>query len=79
VKRIAGIAKATYNFFAGDAIVLAAVAMAFLIAGLLAAVGPRSQLLSGSVFVALILLGITLTLGRERASARRKQQAARRA
>jgi hypothetical protein len=36
-------------------------------------VAHSSQLLAGIVFVALILLSVTLTLGRERAATQRKQ------
>lgn len=77
--RILGALKATYNFFSGDAIVLGMVAVAFIATYLLETFGPRDSWLPGALFVVLILLGITLTLGRERASARRKQAAERRA
>jgi hypothetical protein len=71
--RILGALKATYNFFSGDAIVLTAVALAFVVAYLLEVLNPRNQWAPGILFVVLILLGITVTLGRERASTRRKQ------
>jgi hypothetical protein len=71
VDRVLGAAKATYNFFTGDAIVLGLVAVAFVVAAAIAHLAPGAQLAAGVVFVALILLGITLTLGREREAARR--------
>jgi hypothetical protein len=78
--RVLGAIKAAYYFFAGDAIVLAGVVLAFVAAYLLETlVRPPNQLVAGGVFVVLILLSITVTLGRERASARAKQQAERHA
>jgi hypothetical protein len=70
---ILGALKATYNFFSGDAIVLTAVAVAFVVAYLLERLNPHNQWAPGILFVVLILLGITVTLGRERASARRNR------
>ena len=70
--RILGALKATYMFFVGDAIILAVVAAAFIIAALLL-VAHSAQLAVGIVFIALILLSVTLTLGRERAATQRKQ------
>jgi predicted lysophospholipase L1 biosynthesis ABC-type transport system permease subunit len=77
MRRVVGALKATYKFFSGDAIVLSMVIVAFVVAYALERFLAGNQLVAGAVFVALILLGITLTLGRERASARRKQRAAR--
>ncbi|HEV7128583.1 MAG TPA: hypothetical protein VGN32_14230 [Ktedonobacterales bacterium] len=71
--RIMGALVATYNFFVGDAVILGVVAAAFVITALLVFVAHSSQLLAGIVFVALILLSVTLTLGRERAATQRKQ------
>ena len=79
MRRVIGALKATYKFFSGDAIVLGMVGVAFVVAYALERFLGASQLVAGAVFVALLLLSITLTLGRERASARRKQRAARRA
>jgi hypothetical protein len=73
--RLLGALKATYNFFSGDAIVLSVVAADFLVSYLLVTFGPRDSWLPGALFVVLILLSITLTLGRERNSARHKQAA----
>jgi hypothetical protein len=56
--------KATYNFFAGDAILLVAVAIAFLLAFVL----ERAELpnpLIAAVFVACIVGGLVTTLARE--------------
>ena len=72
--RVMGALKATYNFFVGDAIILAVVAAAFIIGALLLYVAHSSQLAVGIVFIALILLSLTLSLGRERAATQRKQR-----
>lgn len=72
MRRVVGVLKATYNFVSGDAIVLTVVAIAFVAAYFLERLTPANHLLAGGVFVALLLLGLVLTLGRERASARRK-------
>lgn len=77
MRQAVGALKATYNFFSGDAIVLSLVIAAFVVAYALGRSLPGNQLVTGGIFVALILLSITLTLGRERASARRKQRAER--
>jgi hypothetical protein len=56
--------KATYNFFAGDAILLVAVALAFLLAFAL----ERAELpntLIAVLFVACIVSGLVTTLARE--------------
>lgn len=65
MNRIAGALKATYNFFAGDAIILGGVALAFIIGTLLVRVIQAPNALSALVFVALIVGGLVLTLGRE--------------
>jgi hypothetical protein len=57
--------KATYNFFAGDAIILTAVLIAFALGLLLyKAVGAPSTLIA-VVFIVLIILGLAVTLSRE--------------
>lgn len=70
MNRVLGALKATYNFFTGDAIVLSMVVAAFVIAYILEQVLPAGSrhLVSGLVFVLMILLSITLSLGRERAT-----------
>ena len=57
--------KATYNFFAGDAIILGAVALAFALGLFLERVVGAANVLVAVVFVLLIVLGLTLTLSRE--------------
>ncbi|HEY7832548.1 MAG TPA: hypothetical protein VIG30_03180 [Ktedonobacterales bacterium] len=77
--RVLGWLKAAYNFISGDWIVMLIVAVAFLAAWALTRVipGPAGQqFVAGLVFVALIMLSLVVTLGRERESARRKQRGA---
>lgn len=79
MNRVWGWLKAAYNFICGDWIVLTIVALAFLVAFWFerAVPGPAGQqLVAGLVFVALIVLSLVVTLGRERESARRKQRGA---
>ena len=57
--------KATYLFFAGDAILLVAVLLAFGFATLLDQVIKAPNVLVAIIFVALIVGGLGLTLGRE--------------
>lgn len=57
--------KATYNFFAGDAILLAATAVAFVLGLLLVHVLSAPNALVAIIFVACIVGGLALTLGRE--------------
>jgi hypothetical protein len=56
--------KATYNFFAGDAILLVAVAIAFVLAFALERASMPNQLVA-IVFVACIVGGLVTTLARE--------------
>jgi len=65
MSRITGAVKATYNFFAGDAILLVAVLAAFVIGGLLVGAAKAPNALVAVVFVALIVGGLATTLGRE--------------
>ncbi|HKV83361.1 MAG TPA: hypothetical protein VJN88_02315 [Ktedonobacterales bacterium] len=71
MNRIMGILKATYNFFAGDAIILTAVIAAFVIGWLLVHAAKAPNALIAVVFIVLILAGITTTLGRELAGRKR--------
>ena len=73
MSRITGALKATYNFFAGDAIILGAVAAAFILASLLVHAFDASNVVVAVVFVGIIVAGLTTTLGREAASHRRRQ------
>lgn len=65
MSRITGAVKATYNFFAGDAILLVAVLAAFVIGGLLVGAAKAPNALVSLIFVALIVGGLATTLGRE--------------
>jgi hypothetical protein len=57
--------KATYAFFAGDVIILVAVLLAFVVGALLVNVAKVPNPVTAVVFVAFIVGGLTLTLGRE--------------
>lgn len=57
--------KATYNFFAGDAILLVATALAFALGLLLVHLFAAPNPLVAVVFVGCIVGGLALTLGRE--------------
>lgn len=66
--RITKALKATYNFFAGDAILLGAVVVAFALATILVhATRPLGKLnaLTAVLFVAIIVGGLVTTLARE--------------
>jgi len=62
-------AKATYNFFVGDAIILAAVVVAFGLATLLLNVPGLKQnipqAVTAAIFIVIVVAGLTITLGRE--------------
>ncbi len=74
MSRILDALKATYNFFAGDPIILSVVAIAFVAAFILERTIAASSrhLVTSLVFVALILLGLTASLARERAGLPRR-------
>ena len=57
--------KATYNFFAGDAILLVATAVAFVLGLLLVHSLAAPNALVAVVFIGCIVGGLALTLGRE--------------
>lgn len=63
--RVVGIARATYNFFAGDAIILTAVVVAFVLAAVLEGSSAAGNAVTAALFIACIVGGLTLTLGRE--------------
>ena len=66
MSRITGPIKATYNFFAGDAIILGAVAAAFILGEiLLVHAFDAPNVAVAVVFVGIIVAGLTTTLGRE--------------
>lgn len=58
---------ATYNFFAGDAIILAMVLLAFVCAGLLVGVFHAPNALAVFVLILLLVAGLVATLAREAA------------
>lgn len=66
MNRLVGIVLAIYNFFAGDAIILGAVVVAFVVAPILAQSVHVANWLVVLVFVVCIVGGLALTLNRER-------------
>lgn len=65
MSQILGFLRAAYNFFAGDAILLIAVAIAFALGFLLVRIHGIPMAVPAVVFVAVIVLGLATTLGRE--------------
>ena len=65
MSRITNALKATYFFFAGDAILLGAVAIAFALGTLLVRALKAPNALVAVLFVACIVGGLATTLGRE--------------
>ena len=65
MNRVLGAVKATYNFFSGDAILLSAAIIAFVLGVLLARVAKAPNALVAIVFVAIIVIGLFVTLARE--------------
>jgi hypothetical protein len=65
---VLGFLKATFNFFSGDAIILSIVVVAFVAVWLIEAylASASKNVIAAAVFIALILVSITLTLARER-------------
>lgn len=57
--------KATYNFFAGDAIILAAVVIAFGLVSILANAAHVTGAILYVLFIAIVVGGLVTTLGRE--------------
>ena len=72
MKRITGALKATYNFFAGDAIILIGVALAFVVGALLLHAAKAPNTLAAVIFVAIIAGSLAVTLGRELAGRPRR-------
>ena len=66
MNRVTGAIKATYNFFAGDMIILVAVIVAFILGALLYNVAHAPNPVTAMVFVAFIVGGLVVTLRRER-------------
>ena len=65
MNRITGFLRAAYNFFAGNVILITAVAVAFVLGALLTHADHIAGVVPGVVFVAAIVLGLLTTLGRE--------------
>ena len=65
MNRLASAVKATYNFFAGDAMLLVATLLAFVVGALLVRTVHAPNALAAAIFVALIVGGLAATLGRE--------------
>lgn len=65
MNRVVGILKSTYNFFAGDAIILGAVVVAFVLGTILVHVAHAPNVVSGLLFILCVAAGLTLTLARE--------------
>lgn len=63
--RITRAAKAAYNFFSGDAIILTAVIVDFIVVGLLVNAAHAPNVLSAVIFIAFIVGGLATTLARE--------------
>ncbi len=62
---IARAAKATYNFFAGDAIILSGVLFAYVLGFVLARVVHAPNALVAALFIAIVAGALVATLGRE--------------
>lgn len=71
--RIVGALKATYNFFSGDAILLSAVIVAFLLGLLLIQALHAPSLVVGVLFLVIIVGALFTTLRREVAGRPRQQ------
>lgn len=71
--RVLGALKATYNFFSGDAILLSAAIIAFVLGALLARVVKAPNALVAIVFIAIIVIGLFVTLAREIAGRTRQR------
>ncbi len=65
MNRVLGALKATYSFFAGDAILLVGVALAFVLAALLQQVAKAPNPIVAMVFIVCIVGGLVTTLSRE--------------
>lgn len=63
--RVLGAIMAIYNFFSGDAILLSAAVITFALGYVLAQVVKAPNALVAVIFVAIIVLGLVVTLRRE--------------
>jgi hypothetical protein len=73
LSRIVRALRATYNFFAGDAILLGATVLAFALAFALGHIPHIPGVIPAVVFVGLIVAGLAATLGREVAGRPRRR------
>ena len=65
MSRIRDALLATYNFFAGDAIILGMVILAFVCSGVLVGVFHAPNVLAAFVLILLLVAGLAATLARE--------------
>lgn len=65
MNRVVGILKSAYNFFAGDAIILGAVVVAFGLGTILVHIVHAPNAISGLLFIVCVAAGLALTLTRE--------------
>lgn len=65
MERVLGALKATYNFFSGDAILLTAAIVAFLLCLALVRLASAPNTLVAILFVVIIVAGLVITLRRE--------------
>ncbi len=65
MNRVTRAIKATYNFFAGDMIILVAGIAGFVVAALIVNAAHAPNVVDAVIFVAFIVGGLTLTLRRE--------------
>ncbi|MGZ3667228.1 MAG: hypothetical protein ACXVDA_22395 [Ktedonobacterales bacterium] len=65
MNRVVGILKSTYNFFAGDAIILGGVVVAFALGTVLVHIVHAPNPVSAVFFIVCISAGLVLTLTRE--------------
>ena len=73
MNRVTGALRATYNFFAGDAIILVGVVLAFVVGALLLNVAHAPNALTAVIFMVIIAGSLALTLGRELAGRPRQR------
>ena len=65
MKALLKVLKSIYNFFAGDAIILTAVALAFVFGGLMLHAYRTPHTIAAIIFVGIIVIGLATTVRRE--------------
>lgn len=65
MNRIVSAAKATYNFFSGDAITLGATVIAFALGLALTRITSAPQAVVGVLLIVIVIAGLVTTLARE--------------